>query len=255
MQEEEAVSVGFSRAAARSIGRRWLTADRIVELFKITCVTCQARLAVRDASLDRADSRVPECGSMVQVTAPATPGGDGATASAIGLASATAAAPSVLESAIGTSGSSARVADVSAGRAAIDSHSSLEHAADFGAELDLPTAARSARGHRGDCSRCVRSSARRPFGRSVGWAPPTMTALAVASALAGSALVVGVLAWRGSADEAPVAAPVDQQAATQSAAVVEPAPVGASRAVATDAQSTESRACHRDHRRCRDCSR
>jgi hypothetical protein len=42
-----------------------------MELFKITCVTCRARLSVRDAALIGQIIGCPRCGMMVQVTPPA----------------------------------------------------------------------------------------------------------------------------------------------------------------------------------------
>ena len=42
----------------------------IVELFKITCVTCQAGLSVRNESIIGKIVACPQCGSMVQVVAP-----------------------------------------------------------------------------------------------------------------------------------------------------------------------------------------
>ena len=45
-----------------------------MEPFKITCVTCRARLAVRNEALIGQILACPKCGSMVQVAAPAAGG-------------------------------------------------------------------------------------------------------------------------------------------------------------------------------------
>ena len=56
----------------------WETATEklsIVELFKITCVTCRAGLSVRNESIIGQIIACPQCGSMVQVVSPGEPDG------------------------------------------------------------------------------------------------------------------------------------------------------------------------------------
>ncbi|RIK77504.1 MAG: hypothetical protein DCC67_12605, partial [Planctomycetota bacterium] len=65
-----------------------------VELFKVTCVTCRARLSVRDAALVGQIVACPRCGMMVQVTEPVDRSGNNGQAAAA-PAAATAMAPSV----------------------------------------------------------------------------------------------------------------------------------------------------------------
>ena len=46
----------------------------IVELFKITCVTCRAGLSVRNESIIGQIVACPRCGSMVEIVSPGEPG-------------------------------------------------------------------------------------------------------------------------------------------------------------------------------------
>ncbi len=58
----------------------------IVELFKITCVTCRAGLSVRNESIIGQIIACPQCGSMVQVVSPGEPEGPPAEAGSPGRA-------------------------------------------------------------------------------------------------------------------------------------------------------------------------
>ena len=143
-----------------------------MELFKITCVTCSARLSVRDAALIGHILACPRCGSMVQVTAPA--------ASAPPTPSH--ATPAIVVPA--PEASVFEVADVGA---------SLEDAGTEAAPLEnLPS-----------------SSAPAPAVSSGGGFK--MAAIILAGALAGSAVVAGMLTWLGGDEAPPVAAPTSVQ--------------------------------------------
>ena len=149
-------------------GQRRGTGWATVELFKITCVTCSARLSVRDAALVGHILACPRCGSMVQVTAPAasappTPSHD-TPAMAVPVA-----ATSVFD-----------VADLGA---------SLEDAATEAARFE-PLPAKSP-----------------PTPAVANGGGLKLAAIILAGALAGSAVVVGTLTWLSDDEAPPVAAP------------------------------------------------
>jgi hypothetical protein len=139
-----------------------------VELFKITCVTCSARLSVRDAALVGHILACPRCGSMVQVTAPA--------------ASAPPTPPHATP-AITVPLAEASVFDVA------DVGASLEDARTEVAPFE-PLASK------GTPATTVASGG-----------GLKLAAIILAGALAGSAVVVGALTWLGGDDAPPVAAP------------------------------------------------
>jgi hypothetical protein len=164
-----------------------------VDPFKIICVTCQARLAVRSASLIGQILACPKCGSMVQVAAPTAGGAaqDSTAAAANGLA--------IASVAMRTPAAAAHPMGV------------FEDVADFGAELDAsPTSASpsavakkaatpTAKPVPSPVASAVKQSAR-------GLSTTNLFAIGIGSALAGSALVACVLTLlRPEATEPPAA--------------------------------------------------
>jgi hypothetical protein len=152
-----------------------------VELFKITCVTCQARLSVRNASAIGQILACPRCGSMVQVVAPASAPGVRAATPVAGASIAAAVPPPVPASALET------FADV----------------ADFGAELGAESEV---------ALPAVTNAGARASGAaaaSAGWSMTHLVAMAAASALVGSALVAGVLALLNGDRDAPAVGQAD----------------------------------------------
>ncbi len=156
--------------------------------FKITCVTCHARLTVRDESAIGKILACPRCGSMVQVTAPAV-------ATAI-------AAPALVPKhpPANAPPQPARAASI---EPAAHAAPRFDDAGDFGA--DTPPAATTAPAGEGILPPKATAAPTPPASLSSGWGMGTMAALAAGSALAGSALVALVLVLLRDDAPAPVA--------------------------------------------------
>jgi hypothetical protein len=185
-----------------------------VELFKITCVTCRARLSVRDAALIGKIIGCPKCGMMVQVTAPADDSPRAASAT-IAAAAAIAAPPPPVEDAF------ADVPEVAAPAAtptvAHESGSVFDDAdmtaSDALVEPPPPPPAPPA----------IATAASRATTYK-------LAALTVAGAIAGSAVVAAALSWFS--DDAPTvavapAAKVESKAEQPEAPAPAPAPTEA----------------------------
>jgi hypothetical protein len=152
-----------------------------VEPFKITCVTCQARLSVRNEGLIGQIVACPKCGSMVQVTAPSRGASAAASAaSASGLSSIVVVALQPSASAAAVPPAFDDVGDLGANAPASPPPSIAAPRAAAGASSASPTVA--------------------------GLSAVKIAAIVVACALAGSALVAGLLSLLGSDDAAPIAA-------------------------------------------------
>lgn len=168
-----------------------------MDLFKVTCVTCRARLSVRDAALIGQIVACPRCGMMVQVTAPKE-----AIATATSTAGSAVASTATLREVTAPSGGMVEVADVAAAPSAtpadptastLASAAIFEHAATVlsGGEAALPE---------GPTGVAVPPPATIPLTPT----PPSASsqlgaykfaAIILGGALAGSALVVGALTW------------------------------------------------------------
>ncbi len=159
--------------------------------FKITCVTCQARLTVRSAAAVGQILACPKCGSMVQVTAPA--------AAPRGPASAADKAKVITESAV-------------AHPLALESFAS---AADVGAELDGLGPLGSASPPPPPPARLAAPTAAKAANAARGFGAAKLAAIIAGGAVAGAALVFAALSWLSS-DPDP--------AASQPAATAAPAP-------------------------------
>lgn len=140
-----------------------------VELFKVTCVTCHARLAVRDSSVIGKILACPKCGSMVQVAAP-----EGFAAAP---AAKTPAAP--LDSVIGAAGPQAMAP------------ATFEEAAAVADSLNQPSGAAEVVAPDSVASASVAPT------EVVGFSVLKFAAISVAAAVVGAGLVTGALKLRG----------------------------------------------------------
>jgi hypothetical protein len=200
--------------------------------FKITCVTCQARLAVRSASLIGQILACPKCGSMVQVTAPAT-----------GAAAAGSAAHDSAHDSIGAAASGIAIAGAAppSPAPAAPPTSGFEDVADFGAELDArppsvppsSIAKRAATPNAKPVQPAVASAVKHSVG---GLSTTKLIAIGVGSAVAASALVAGVLTLlRPGTSEAPAVPSAGAAAVTPAPSVVTTQPKVAPAPPANDA--------------------
>ncbi len=163
-----------------------------MELFKITCVTCRARLSVRDAALVGQIIGCPRCGMMVQVAAPAgalpaTPNDSTASAAIVALAAVNAPPQPSFET-IASFDDAADVLSFREPAAAVPSPPLLP--------AEAPTA--------------------------TGWPAYKFATLLVAGAVAGSAVVAASLSWFNDEDQVAVAAPANPVAAGPSAVSEQP---------------------------------
>lgn len=166
---------------------------RAVDPLKIICVTCHARLTVRDESAIGKILACPRCGSMVQVTAPA-------------LASAAAAAAVVPAQRAANGQPQAAPA---ASQSAVREAPTFDEVGDFSAE-QAPASSTAPAGQE-NLAQTATAGPVAPAPAPAGWGLGAMAALVAGSALAGSALVALVLALFR--DDAPPPAP-DVAAAT-----------------------------------------
>jgi hypothetical protein len=151
--------------------------DDRVELFKITCVTCRARLSVRDASLIGQIIGCPRCGMMVQVAAPAAVAGPSTGESSASLAAI--AATSVVTPPL------PEFADATVDTAP-DIASPPETVASFDDAADILTS--------NSAPNVVTSPAP---SAAIGWAKYKFVTLVGAGALGGSLIVAAALSWSG----------------------------------------------------------
>jgi hypothetical protein len=172
-----------------------------MELFKITCVTCRARLSVRDAALVGQIIGCPRCGMMVQVT-------PSAAASSVGAA-AIAAAPTKIPAALPTPPPAATFEDLSqAAHAspAMPPPPSEAPAFEDAAEVVLPEPVAESAAPAAQIATATK-----------GWGAYKFPALIAAGAIAGSAMVALGLTWFGekptvAATSSNVASPVEPPA-------------------------------------------
>ena len=153
-----------------------------MELFKITCVTCRARLSVRDASLIGQIIGCPRCGMMVQVAAPAAAAGQStgeSSAALAAVAATTVVMPPVPEFANATVET---VPDIASPPETV---ASFDDAADILISNAVPD---------------VVASPAAPA--AVGWAKYKFVTLIGAGALGGSLIVAAVLSWSGEDQQA-----------------------------------------------------
>ncbi len=186
-----------------------------MEHFKITCVTCRARLSVRDAALIGKIIGCPKCGMMVQVTAPS---GDSpqAAASTVVAAAALAPPPPPVEDAFADVPEVA--APVATPTVAHENASAFDDATDVTAPdavVDPPTPP--------PAPPTVVAAASRA-------ATYKLAALTVAGAITGSAVVAAALSWFS--DDAPTvavapAAKIESKAEQPEAPAPAPAPADA----------------------------
>jgi hypothetical protein len=158
-----------------------------VEPFKITCVTCRARLAVRNESLIGQILACPKCGSMVQVAPPAVGSVSDASASGIVLGA-------------------AAVAPANASLASATFDDVAEAASDAPAVSPPPPPPPAA-------PRAPRQPAS-VAPTAAGWSTTKLAVFAAVSAVAGSALVAGAISFlRSPPDAAPPLVAEDSPAA------------------------------------------
>jgi hypothetical protein len=180
-----------------------------VELFKITCVTCRARLSVRDAALVGQILACPRCGMMVQVAQPADDQANGS--GPADVAGVNDLATSAIDAASPAQGTPAGEASTKAESAtapvtAFDDAAAMATAESVAAPAAEPAVARPT---------------------ASAWARYRFGVLILTSAVAGSALVAAVLTWSTGGDDGklasaapasvaqdnPVAAPIERPAA------------------------------------------
>jgi hypothetical protein len=181
-----------------------------VEPFKVTCVTCRARLTVRDESAIGQILACPRCSSMVHVAAPAA--GAAAVTSAIAKPAAAAAAPT-------DDSFSFDVDEAPTPRPPTPAHeaATFDDAVDMGGPVEQVVAPPA-------------PIAPPPVG---GWGPLKFAAVTAGAALAGSALVAATLTWwnRNDAPALPTSAPSPPAAA---AAASQPTAEPSALPIATD---------------------
>jgi hypothetical protein len=173
--------------------------DDRVELFKITCVTCRARLSVRDEALVGQIIGCPRCGMMVQVAPP--PGAQQAALVATTVVAA--AVPGALQTAPVAVESNTALPDTATLPAL-----SAEHAAEFADAADAATS---------DVSISAAPTAPPPVTAATvasGWTSYQFMAIVGVGAIAGSAIVAAALTWFGKNEQPAVASPGPSDAAT-----------------------------------------
>lgn len=189
-----------------------------MEPFKITCVTCTARLTVRNEAAIGQILACPKCGSMVQVTAPPKRAVDGAASAA----AAAAVAPSL---------ATPPAASISATHA--PAVTTFDDVADFGVDLSIG----------GDLGRAAGPMAppivaAAPAKAAGGLSGAKLAALIGASAVLGSVLVVGALSLLRSDPDPAVVAPAPASAGAPPAAFVTPSEINNDIAAGTQSAPT-----------------
>jgi len=171
-----------------------------MELFKITCVTCRARLSVRDAALIGQILACPRCGMMVQV---ALPGSGGPKLPAEPAAMSSAASPAL--------NSSLSEMEILSPQAA---------AADTAVSKEVPAAAQADFDHASEFASAPESppapGAPAPLATpaAASWAAYKFGALIVAGAIVGSGIVAAALTWSGVNDQTLASATPSAQSAS-----------------------------------------